>query len=145
MKLERYTVVSDIDHVAYEFLSVGPRGTIRKFVFYEKIGDDIYNLSFGDWVGDEAGASDTTRSNNNDREKVLLTVASTIPDFIKHYPDAVIIARGSTASRTRLCQMTVAANLNMIKESFTILGYAEGQWQAFLKGRNYAAFSIKAK
>lgn len=145
MNTEKYTIVSDTSHIAYEFLSEGPKGTIRKFIFYEKIGDDIYNLSFGDWAKGVPKGDDRVRSNNNDRNKVLLTVASTVFDFLAYYPDAIIIVKGSTASRTRLYQMGITANLDPIRGSFTILGLIDGNWQSFEKGRNYSSFSLAKK
>lgn len=112
---------------------------------YEKIGDDIYNLSFGDWIEGESRGNDKIRSNNNDHNKVILTVAFTVLEFTKYHPDAIILAKGSTPSRTRLYQMGIAANLNIVRESFTVLGYADGKWHVFMTGMNYTGFSLKAK
>ena len=39
---ERYSVVSDNDHLSYEFLSEGPKGTIKKVVFYQEINDNLF-------------------------------------------------------------------------------------------------------
>lgn len=49
MNMEKYSVVSDNNHITYEFLSQGPRGTIKKVVFYQEIEENIFNLAFGDW------------------------------------------------------------------------------------------------
>ena len=145
MNIEKYTLVSDSDHIAYEFLSEGPKGIIKKIVFYEEIENNVFNLSFGDWDEVEQRSNDKIRSNNNDRDKVLATVALTVIDFVNYYPGAIIQAKGFTASRTRLYQMGIVANWNEITELFEILGFIEGKWQAFQKGRNYSAFSLKAK
>ena len=49
MNLETYPVKAGKDYKRYEFFSEGPKGTIRKVVFYQYMGENIYNLSFGDW------------------------------------------------------------------------------------------------
>lgn len=96
MNLDKYPIISDNEHMAYEFLSEGPNGTVKKVVFFQEIGDNLYNLAFGDWDEIKQKIDDKARSNNNDRDKVLATVASTVIDFIKYYPEASVFARGST-------------------------------------------------
>ncbi len=145
MDLDKYAVVSDINHVVYEFLSERPYGTIKKVVFYQEIGDNIYNLAFGDWDEERQRINDRVRSNNNDRDKVLATVASTVTDFIKYHPNAQILAQGSTPSRTRLYQMGILGNMNAIGNSFDIQGFYKGNWEIFKEGRNYEVFAVKAK
>lgn len=145
MKLESYSVVSDDKHEAYEFLSEGPNGTIKKVVFYTEIDDNIFNLAFGDW--DEAGQkiNDHTRSNNNDRSKVLATVALTVMDFMNHHSQAILFATGSTIARTRLYQIGIAENWDEIGELFEVQGFHDGRWEPFEKNTNYHAFTLKAK
>jgi hypothetical protein len=41
------------------------------------MGDNFFNLSFGDWNEELQKLDDSTRSNNGDRDKVLTTVAYT--------------------------------------------------------------------
>ena len=52
MNQEVYNVVSEYDPTVYEFLSDGPKGLIRKVIYYQEIRKDIFNLSFGDWEAD---------------------------------------------------------------------------------------------
>lgn len=61
------------------------------------------------------------------------------------HPKAVILAQGSTASRTRLYQMGIWAFYHEIEESFHIEGYIEGQWEHFRPKRNYEAFLLEHK
>lgn len=75
MNLDKYPVVSDNNHRTYEFLSEGPNGTIKKVVLYQEIDDNVFNLAFGDWDETNQKINDKARSNNNDRNKVLATVA----------------------------------------------------------------------
>ena len=145
MNLEKYPVVADHDHITYEFLSDGPNGSIKKVVFYQKLEENIFNLAFGDWNEREQRINDKVRSNNNDRDKVLATVASTIIDFIKYHPNAVLLAQGSTSARTRLYQMGILEYLDEIGQLFDIIGFTNGTWEPFRKSINYEEFALKAK
>jgi hypothetical protein len=145
MKYARYPViVSKEDHM-YEFFSEGPRGRIRKVVFYEKIGDDLFNLGFGDWNSERQKVDDSFRSNNGDRDKVLATVAFTALDFTDEFPEALILMEGSTSARTRLYQMGIGNNLLEINENFEVRGYRGEHWEFFRQGRNYESFLIRRK
>jgi len=145
MELNKYAVVSDSDHIFYEFLSEGPRGRIRKVIYYNEIAENMFNLSFGDWDETERRINDTIRTNNADRDRVLATVASTVLDFIVHHPGAAILVIGATSSRTRLYQIGLMLYWNDIIPLFDIIGYADGKWLVVQKGKNYTAFLLKAK
>src|SRR6266496_2260219 len=145
MNLEKYSVVTDDDHTTYEFLSEGPKGTIKKIVFYQELEENIFNLAFGDWDEKEQRINDKVRSNNRDRDKVLATVALTVIDFIKHHPDAVLLARGSTPARTRLYQIGILENLDEIGQLFDLIGFTDGTWELFTEGKNYEEFALKVK
>ncbi len=69
MHLDRYSVVTDDRHRTYEFLSEGPKGTIKKVVHYQQLNEHVFNLAFGDWDEVQQEIDDNIRSNNNDRER----------------------------------------------------------------------------
>jgi hypothetical protein len=99
----RYDVKAASDLTAFEFDSVGPKGTIRKVVRYSEINlKGVFNLGFGDKDPVTGFISDLTITNNNDSKKVLATVAATLYFFTDFYPDVTIIATGSTEARPRL-------------------------------------------
>jgi hypothetical protein len=133
------------DSTFFAFLSEGPRGKIKKGVQYSRIGKNLFNLSFGDWTEDLQELDDSSRSNNGDRDKVLVTVAYTAMSFTEAFPDTQIFITGSTAARTRLYQMGITANLQEILQNFEIQGFAIGVWEPFLAGRNYEAFLFTRK
>jgi len=145
MNLEKYSVVTDDEHLTYEFLSQGSKGTIKKIVFYQEIEDNVFNLAFGDWDEASQKINDKVRSNNDDRNKVLATVASTVIDFIKYHPDASIFAQGNTPGRTRLYQMGILTSWHEISKLFDIQGNFKGTWEAFEENKNYQAFLLNAK
>jgi len=129
----------------YEFFSEGPKGRIRKLIVYKYLGTleghAYYNLGFGDYDPVLKKINDLTVSNNLDRDKVLATVAATATDFTMHYPGCRIVVKGSTAARTRLYQMQIAANYEMISEMFDIQGQtADLEWVPFTGGKNYRGF-----
>lgn len=145
MNFERYPLTSNHSRLTYEFLSEGPKGTIKKVVIYQKISAGIYNLAFGDWDEKAQKIIDNSRSNNNDRDKVLASVASTVIDFMNNYPEAIIFAKGITPGKTRLYQIGITQNWHEIGQSFDIEGFYKGNWEPFQRGRNYEAFTLKAK
>ena len=145
MNLVTYPVISDKLHQRYEFLSEGPVGTVKKIVIYQRIGDRVYNLSFGDWNEVKQQIDDRVRTNNNDREKVLATIALTLRRFMSYYPGAVVFAKGSTPSRTRLYQIAISGSWNIINQLFIIEGWFNNRWESFKPGRNYEAFLVQSK
>jgi hypothetical protein len=145
MYRHKYEVISTNEHRTYEFLSEGPKGTIKKVINFDEMGDNFFNLSFGDWDEAVRKLDDKVRSNNHDRDKVLATVAGAVMSFIKYYPNAIVFAKGSTPARTRLYQMGIFANLQEISILLTIKGYIDGDWQPIEKCRNYDAFMVRIK
>jgi hypothetical protein len=144
MELERYEVEVDRVNDVYSFWSNGPNGMILKVVVYSQIKKNVYNLGFGDWDDFRSKINDTARSNNDDMDKVLATVGSTILDFMKRRPFAIVEVEGSTAARTRLYQMKVARHLNDVKHLFKVKGWYSGRWQPFVSGRNYKRLRLHA-
>lgn len=147
MGVDKYEVLAGGNHRVYEFLSQGARGTIKKVIVYQKMSgfDNTFNLAFGDWDEQNQKINDQSRTNNNDRDKVLATVASTISDFIEYNPGSSIFVRGSTAARTRLYEIGIASHLEMINKDFDIYGLYKGDWELFERGKHYDAFLLTAQ
>ena len=131
----------------YEFFSEGPKGRIRKMIQFQLIVgiNGLYNLAFGDWDEEEGIINDSAKSNNGDKQKILITIAQTVFNFMKTNPKATILAQGSTASRTRMYQMGVAAFWIEISEYYFVAGYINDQWENFTERRNYEAFLLMNK
>jgi ribonucleotide monophosphatase NagD (HAD superfamily) len=106
----------------------------------------VYNLAFGDYDELTKSINDLSVTNNGDSLKVLATVASTIYAFFNKYPEAYIVASGSTNVRTRLYRMGITNNLAEIKVDFVVYGFTEkGTWDEFEIGEDYEAFLITKK
>lgn len=148
MNLDRYQFRTNASHLDFEFESEGPKGKIKKVVRFSPQnanGVTYFNLGFGDFNSLTGSVDDLSVSNNNDRDKILATVASIVLEFTSHFPDTMVYAQGSTASRTRLYQMGIAANWNEIEPIMLLYGYANGIWQRFEKHVNYRAFLVMRK
>ena len=143
---ERYGVKISNATMTFDFISEGPRGSIKKRVEYKQMGENqVYNLAFGDKDLNTGEIDDLVITDNKDSQKVLATVASTVYAFTNKYPRAFIGATGSTKARTRLYQMGISNNLEKITADFNVLGRKEGTWYIFEKNIEYDAFLIKRK
>lgn len=147
MQLEKYEYRAHENFINYNFESVGPRGIIRKAVEYQPMdwevnGKIVMNLFFGDWNEREQRIDDSTVTDNNDRDKVLATVASTILEFIQKRGRYPIHAKGASPVKTRLYQMGINANRAEIESLFLIFGYYKEEWIPFESGKNFDAFLV---
>ncbi len=148
MNLEKYTLKSTPDLNSFEFISEGIQGNIEKIVMYNRFTDQIlpiYNLGFGDKNPQTGELSDTIKTNNGDRDKVLATVASTVYEFTERYSNAWVFMQGSTPIRTRLYQMGINLYYDEIVTEFKILGLQKDDWFDFEKNTNYDAFLVTRK
>ena len=148
MNIEQYPFSTNEDYLDFEFFSEGPKGKIKKFVRYSPQnvnGITYFNLSFGDWDENKRQVDDLAVTNNQDRNKVLATVAMTVMSFTEHFPDVIVYATGSTKSRTRLYQMSIGMYWDEIEPLLYVYGSINGHWQPFRKKVNYEAFLIKRR
>lgn len=104
----------------------------------------IYNLGFGD-VEMTGEVNDMVVTDNNDRKKVLATVALAVGKFFEQYPTCYVYAVGSNKARTRLYRMGISNSLGIIVNDFEVFGFVEKRWEVFRKDTNYEAFLIKRK
>ena len=148
MNLDRYQFQTNASYLDFEFESDGPNGKIKKVVRFSPQnanGVTYFNLGFGDLNPITGAVDDLSKSNNNDRDKILATIASIVLEFTAHFPDVMVYAQGSTSSRTRLYQMGIAANWNEIVPIMHVYGYRDNTWQRFEKQVNYEAFLVMRK
>jgi hypothetical protein len=118
-----YHIDSSPDFLDFEFISIGPKGAITKVVHYREINvKGIFNLGFGDKEPVSGFISDLSISNNNDSQKVLATVARTLYLFSNYYPDAIIIASGSTAAQQDFIEWALLTILQLLNRIFIFLG-----------------------
>ena len=147
MRNEQYGVEISDELMTFDFISEGPKGLIRKRIEYRLIDEvNVYNLGFGDLNIETNAIDDRVISNNNDSQKVLSTVASTVYTFTEKYSDAIVFAQGSNAVRTRLYRIGISNNLEELTEKFEVQGFLLNiGWVVFEKNTDYLAFYIKRK
>lgn len=147
MNKPKYLYKTEDEFMIYEFVSEGPKGSIKKLIEYTKTANEnVFNLGFGDYDEITKSINDLSVTNNGDSLKVLATVASTVFAFIEKHPNAYILATGSTSVRTRLYRMGITNNLAEITEDFNVYGLTEiGIWEDFEVGEDYEAFLITKK
>ncbi len=146
MKLDRYELKSDDQFTTFDFLSEGPKGKIEKIVQFTLISDDnLYNLAFGDRNYLTGQIDDKVVTDNEDSEKVLASVVAAIYSFCEKIPNALVYATGSTAARTRLYRMGINKYYDIVVDDFLVFGQSEGEWEKYVKGKDYQAFVVQRK
>lgn len=145
MQLPVYKYKTNASFLDYEFISEGSKGNIKKVIRFTQIEHNVFNLAFGDLDEVTGEISDITVTNNDDSRKVLATVAATVYDFTDQYPGSLVVAKGSTISRTRLYRMGITNYLKQISMDFEVYGLKDGNWETFTEQRDYEAFLIRRK
>ena len=146
MKLPRYEYFTEANAELFTFVSEGPKGSIKKLIVYtQMLEKDIYNLAFGDFNEDTGKIDDQVITDNNDSQKVLTTVASSLYVFTDKHPNVWVYAAGSNTARTRLYRRGITANIDEIFTDFEVYGLQNDLWQPFEKGEEYEAFLAKRK
>ena len=88
MREKCYQLKFSESFIMYEFISEGVKGRIPKIIKYtESSTKGIFNLGFGDKIGDTNDFDDESISNNQDSIRVLATVADSVYIFTDKFPD----------------------------------------------------------
>ena len=145
MKAEKYPLKAGRNLTTFEFISEGPKGVIKKLIeFQETNKPNLYNLAFGDKVG-ETDIDDLAVSNNGDSEKVLATVVAALYAFFDKYPTAFVYTTGSTKARTRLYRMGITKYYDEMLEDFYLYGQIGDEFLTFEVDKNYDGFLAQQK
>ena len=146
MLTEKYEIEASQSFLKYEFHSLGPKGKIKKQIEFKPFPTNplVFNIGFGD-VDSKGNINDIIVSDNNDSQKVLATVALAALSFFTKHKNCFIYAIGSTKSRTRLYQIGLSKNLDLIEVDFEVFGFLNQKWLKFEKNMNYDAFLVSKK
>ena len=149
MRLEQYESSSNKMNTIFTFVSEGPKGKILKCVQYTEMKikgvSNLYNLGFGDVIGDSDKFDDLAVTDNQDRDKVLATVVNTVYKFTERYPESKIFLTGSNSVRKRLYQIAVNKYFDALSETFHIKGLTDDGIFDFEKNVQYLAFLVTRK
>lgn len=144
MKQDKYEISASSSFLRFEFYSVGPKGKVKKQIVFRAFeqNPNVFNIGFGD-VDEYGNINDLVVTGNDDKQKILATVALAVFNFFEKYPNYYVFATGSTKSRTRLYRIGIVNNLLEIENIFEIFGYLNNTWEVFEKGKDYEAFLVK--
>ena len=146
MKIEKYHLRSDETLSVFEFISVGPKGAIRKIIHFQlTYTPGLYNLAFGDKDPLTGEIDDLAITNNGDTDKVLATVTAALYIFLDKNPDALVYATGSTPARTRLYRMGITRFYEEIQHDFFLFGRTNREFYEFEIGKEYEGFLAQRK
>ncbi|RXK85742.1 DUF6934 family protein [Filimonas effusa] len=148
MELDKYEFTEERRYLSYGFWSDGPKGRIAKvvqFIRLRHLNTEAYNLVLGDKNEEEDQIDSFINTNNNDRDKVLATVANIAAAFMKRRPNAAIFFAGNTTARNRLYRMGISRILREIELSYTLKGFRNGQWEPFQANTEYIAYLLECK
>lgn len=149
MNLEKYPSKANKTQTTFTFVSEGDKGSFIKLINYTEVEfhdiKNVYNLGFGDLNEATGEVDDLIVSNNQDREKILATVAHTVLIFTNRYPESFVIFKGSSPVRTRLYQMAIGKYIEELSELFDIAGFTKTGISLFDKNMSYDTFIISRK
>ena len=148
MHLPHYELTIGESKLIFEFISQGPKGDIPKIIVFSKISDNgLYNLAFGDLDTKTGSVNDRVVSNNGDSEKVLATVVQALYIFFNSYPTCIVVAKGSTKSRTRLYRMGISKFRGLVNNVLFIMGRETevSDWEEFQLNKEYISFAVQIK
>ena len=128
----------------FDFESIGKHIIKKKILYQNTIRKPFYNLALVD-VLEDGSFDDIIESRNGDMEKILATVANTLPIFFEQFPDAIVLFKGSDERRTRLYQIIINKEMDSISHTFTFLGINDMKFEPFSKNKTYDGFAIILK
>ncbi len=128
----------------FNFESIGKNIIKKKILHQNTSRKPFYNLALVDVLED--GSFDVIiESRNGDMERILATVANTLPIFLEQFPDAIVLFKGSDERRTRLYQIIINKEMDSISHTFTFLGINDMKFEPFSKNKTYDGFAIILK
>ena len=134
--------IKEEDELNFSFVSEGPKGKIQKLVNYSPMSQVMFNLGFGDRIGDTLTFDDKVVSDNHDPRKVFSTVIQTLELFFEKHPGLFVHIRGSTPERTRIYHWIIKNNLEKYKTKYEFWGLVGLLWEEFNPNKQYERFII---
>jgi hypothetical protein len=141
-----YRVIEHQSGYVYSFTSVGPKGSILKIVTLQRMTIvGFFNLAMGDEINGQVDYYNVT--NNKDMDKVFATIAEIARIFLTRFPRNKIFFSGNTLAKTRLYQLQVSNNLELITRIFNVYGqkHINGRFSKFNKGEKYVGILVSNK
>jgi hypothetical protein len=140
---EHYPLERLTPYNAYRFESIGLRGVIQKFVLFEKMENDNFNLAFGDII--DGRTVDNVVSNNHDIEKTVSTVVKAVHLFFKENPNAKVEFDAVDERRLKLYNRIFSRRYIEIIGDFAVYGFKDGIKETYSPSSIYTKFEISLK
>ncbi|MCB0517891.1 MAG: hypothetical protein H6577_24945 [Lewinellaceae bacterium] len=137
---ETYPIKPSPNKLYYLFTSEGPRGRILKIVLFQNIGENSYNLAFGDFIAGQL--DDEVVSDNRDFVKVLSTVAACAYDFVKANPGVKLEIDPVDERRKMLYNAVFKRHHIFIQQQFRILGVIADVPEPYSAEKMYDLFEL---
>ncbi|SDG11032.1 hypothetical protein SAMN04487996_11575 [Dyadobacter soli] len=144
-QFEAYLTTSNEENTRFQFQSEGKRGVFEKVVFFTPLTIDTYNLALLDYNTETGGYDDLSVTDNGDMPEILVTVITTIHQFLGSKPGKKIYFEGSTPARTRLYQIAISKIYDPTQSDLIISGLLEGEWVIFERNTRFEGFLIEKK
>jgi hypothetical protein len=129
----------------FDFISEGKKGAVLKRVSFVEFEYGFFNMGLGDVDENTCEVTYLSITDNDDRDKVLATVAQIIDELFTLYPQHTIYFKGTSDSRTRLYQIAINHYFDELDSKFHVLGELEDKMTRFQRNTNYKSFLILKK
>ncbi|TAK42755.1 MAG: hypothetical protein EPO28_06830 [Saprospiraceae bacterium] len=144
MKRPAYETRPNAEKTLFEFESNGEKGTIPKIVLFDREGEQLWNLAFGDKI---AGFEfdDKVITNNKDLWTVIQTIANIVHEFLEAHPGHMIQIRPVDAKRKMLYNAIFRRKWAEIKTSFTVFAVSMTAFGPYNPQNDYEIFVVSKK
>jgi hypothetical protein len=141
---DTYPCYTSKNETLFVFNSEGIQGTIAKIIiFTPNEEENEWNLAFGDFKNRDI--DDSIITNNHDALKIMRTVAYATLEFLKKYPQSVIVIEPVDEKRGMLYNYVFQKNYNVINVVFDIIGLKGEMEETYSPTENYVGFKISLK
>ena len=140
---ESYNCFEFNNKTEFFFASEGTQGKILKGIVFTYIGNNLWNLAFGDV--NNGDIDDSVISNNHDIIKLINTIAKVVYDFSNEYPLRHIIIQPVDEKRKKLYNHVFRRNQDDINFTFNIIGVIGGIEEVYSPEKFYDKFKLKRK
>lgn len=141
--MRKYKFTESSQGKVFKFLSIGPKGVIKKVVQFQEIEPGkVYNAAIADEV--QGSLHYERQSNNGDILIIFSTLTAIVERFCFLHPEAIIFITSNDQQRINVYQWRLKRALQELKTRYTFFGQTEdgASWEAFQESKFYTAFFV---
>ena len=142
---EYYPFESIIDDAHFIFKSKGNEGIVLKMVILSHIGQERWNLGFGDLNLKTGDIDDAVMSDNHDAAKVMRTVAKAAYVFLETYPNRTVFIEPVDMKRKRFYNAVFQRYYKEVEPIFDLFGLIGEISEVYSPKIIYDFFELKRK